>query len=95
MAALVRSVETAHAAFRDGADELVTMWTVYREMMDHPLTDEWNKTFLDEWVDMHESGLLEGVPVTAPLKLSLQFYVQPFITIGDYKSLGGFPCPDT
>ena len=64
MAALVRSVETAHAAFRDGADELVTMCTVYREMMDHPLTDEWNKTFLDEWIDMHESGLLAGVPVT-------------------------------
>ena len=64
MAALIRSAETAHAAFRDGADELVTMWTVYRDMMDHPLTDEWNKTFMDEWVDMHENGLLEGVPVT-------------------------------
>ena len=64
MAALVRSVETAHAAFRDGADELVTMCTVYREMMDSPLTEQWNKTFLDEWVDMHENGLLEGVPST-------------------------------
>ena len=63
MAALVRSVETAHAAFRDGVDELVTMWTVYRDMMDHPLTEKWNKTFMDEWVDMHKSGLLEGVPV--------------------------------
>lgn len=64
MAALVRSVETAHAAFRDGADELVTMWTVYRDMMNHPLTDQWNKTFMDEWADMYESGLLSGVPVT-------------------------------
>ena len=63
MAALVRTVETAHAAFRDGVDELVTMWTVYRDMMDHPLTEKWNKTFLDEWVDMHQNGLLEGVPV--------------------------------
>ena len=63
MAALVRSVETAHAAFRDGADELVTMWTVYRDMLDHPLTDHWNKVFLDEWSDMHQSGLLAGVPV--------------------------------
>lgn len=63
MAALVRSVETAHAAFRDGADELVTMWTVYRDMIDHPLTEEWNKIFMDEWVDMHKNGLLEGVPV--------------------------------
>ena len=63
MAALIRSVETAHAAFRDGADELVTMWTVYRDMLDHPLTDQWNKVFLDSWNDMHEKGLLEGVPV--------------------------------
>ncbi|MDE0428273.1 MAG: hypothetical protein OXH98_00730 [Caldilineaceae bacterium] len=63
MAALVRSVETAYAAFRDGADELVTMWTVYRDMLEHPLTDHWNKVFLDEWVDMHSSGLLAGVPV--------------------------------
>ena len=63
MAALVRSVETAHAAFRDGADELVTMWTVYRDMLEHPLTEQWNKIFLDEWVDMHRNGLLEGVPV--------------------------------
>ena len=30
MAALVRTMETAYAAFRDGADEFVTMWTVYR-----------------------------------------------------------------
>jgi len=64
MAALIRSVESAHAAFRDGADELVTMWTVYRDMMDHPLTEKWNQTFMDEWVDMHENGLLEGVPVS-------------------------------
>ncbi len=63
MAALIRTVETAHAAFRDGADELVTMWTVYRDMMEHPLTDKWNTIFMDEWVDMHGSGLLEGVPV--------------------------------
>ena len=41
------------------------MWTVYRDMLDHPLTDHWNKVLLDEWVNMHESGLLEGVPVEA------------------------------
>ncbi len=63
-AALVRSVETAHAAFRDGADELVTFWGVYKDMMEHPFTTQWNKTFLDEWVTMHENGNLEGVPVT-------------------------------
>jgi len=63
MAALVRSVETAQAAYRDGADELVTMWTVYRDMMEHPLTTQWNKIFLDQWLDMDDKGLLEGVPV--------------------------------
>ena len=64
MAALVRAGETAHAALRDGADELVTMWTVYRDMLDHPLTNEWNEIFMDQWVDMHKNGLLDGVPVT-------------------------------
>ena len=62
MAALVRSVEVAYAAFRDGADELVTFWTVYRDMMEHPLTEIWNKTFMDEWLAMHKAGLLEGLP---------------------------------
>ena len=65
MAALVRSVETARAAFLDGADELVTMAAVYRDMLNHPLTDHWNKVFMDEWLDMHSSGLLAGVPVEA------------------------------
>ena len=63
MAALVRTVETAYAAFRDGADELVTMWTVYRDMMDHPMTSQWNKVFMDAWQDMDRNGLLDGVPV--------------------------------
>ena len=63
MAALVRTVETAYAAFRDGADELVTMWTVYRDMMDHPMTAQWNKVFMDAWQDMDRNGLLEGMPV--------------------------------
>ena len=39
------------------------MWTVYKDMMEHSLTTQWNKTFLDEWVTMHENGNLEGVPV--------------------------------
>ena len=63
MAALVRSVDTAYAAFLDGADELVTFWMVYRDMMEHPLTDIWNKTFMDEWLEMHQTGMLEGIPV--------------------------------
>ena len=62
MAALVRSVDMAYAAFRDGADELVTMWTVYRDMMENPLTEHWNKIFMDEWLSMHKAGCLEGVP---------------------------------
>ena len=64
MAALVHSVDTAYVAFRDGADELVTIWTVYHDMMDHPLTEEWNKIFMNEWVDMHNKGLLAGAGYT-------------------------------
>jgi len=66
MAALVRSVETAYAALRDGADEIVIFWQVFRDMLKHPLTDQWNKTFMDEWMAMHKAGLLKGVPVRAP-----------------------------
>ena len=62
-AALIRSPETAYAALRDGAHGIVIFWTVYKEMMSHPLTDQWNKTFLDEWEEMNESGLLKGIPV--------------------------------
>jgi len=32
-------------------------------MMQSHLTDEWNKTFLDEWNSMHDAGLLTGLPV--------------------------------
>ena len=63
MAALVRSVETAYAAFRDGADEIVAFWAVYKDMMEQPLTAQWNQTFMNEWVEMNEAGKLEGVPV--------------------------------
>ena len=63
-AALIRSAETAYAALHDGADEIIIFWTVFRDMMQHPLTDEWNKTFMNEWVAMHEAGMLKGLPVT-------------------------------
>ncbi len=62
-AALVRSVETAHAALRDGADGIIVFWQVYRDMVQNHLTDEWNKTFLDNWDQMHAAGQLKGVPV--------------------------------
>ena len=62
-AALVRSVDTADAALRDGADGIIVFWPVFRDMMQSHLTDEWNKTFLGEWNAMHEAGLLDGVPV--------------------------------
>jgi hypothetical protein len=63
-AALVRSVETAHAALRDGADGIIVFWPIFEEMMQHPLTDRWNQTFLDEWIAMRDAGLTEGVPIT-------------------------------
>jgi len=65
-AALIRSPETAYAALRDGADGIIIFWTVYKEMMEHPLTEQWNKIFLDEWEDMHKAGLLKGIPVQKP-----------------------------
>ncbi len=63
-AALVRSVEVAYAALQNGADGIIVFWNVFRDMMQHPLTDQWNGTFMSEWVQMHEAGYLEGVPVS-------------------------------
>lgn len=63
MAALVRSVETAYAALRDGADEIVIFWPVFRDMLSHPLTDTWNKTFMDEWQEMNAAGKLADLPI--------------------------------
>ena len=62
-AALVRSVEVAHAALRDGADGVIMFWSVFRDMMKHPLTDQWNDTFMTQWKTMHKAGQLEGLPV--------------------------------
>jgi len=62
-AALVRSVETADAALRDGADGIIIFWPILKDMMQSHLTDEWNKTFLDEWNSMHNAGLLNDLPV--------------------------------
>ena len=62
-AALVRSVDVAYRALRDGADGIIIFWPILTEMMQHPLTDQWNDTFKTNWEEMHEAGLLEGVPV--------------------------------
>ena len=62
-AALVRSVDTAYRALRDGADGIIIFWTIFQEMMKHPLTETWNQTFLDEWNAMHDAGLLKNIPV--------------------------------
>ena len=62
-AALVRSVETAYAALRDGADGIIIFWPIFREMLEHPLTETWNETFMAEWEAMRDAGLLQGVPV--------------------------------
>ena len=62
-AALVRSVEVAHLAIRDGADGIIVFWPIYEQMLTHPLTDQWNGTFRGQWDEMHEAGLMKGVPV--------------------------------
>lgn len=62
-AALVRSVDTAEACLRDGADGIIVFWPIFRDMMKNKLTDEWNKLFLDQWDQMHDAGLMKGVPV--------------------------------
>lgn len=62
-AALVRSVETAEACLRDGADGIIIFWPIFRDMLQSKLTTEWNATFLDQWNQMYDAGLLEGVPV--------------------------------
>lgn len=63
-AALVRSVEVAHLAIRDGADGIIVFWPVYEQMLAHPLTDEWNVTFRGQWDEMNDAGLMEGIPVS-------------------------------
>ena len=60
-AALVRSVDTAYAALRDGADGIIIFWNVYEQMLSHPMTDQWNELFLNEWNEMSEGGLLQGI----------------------------------
>ncbi len=62
-AALVRSVDTAYRALRDRADGIIIFWPIFEEMMQNKLTDEWNHTFLDNWNEMYDAGLMEGVPV--------------------------------
>lgn len=62
-AALVRSADTAYRALRDGADGIIIFWPIFKEMLEHPLTQTWNQTFLDEWVAMREADLLQGIPV--------------------------------
>ena len=61
-AALIRSVDTAYRALRDGADGIIIFWSVFQDMMVSSLTDEWNSLFLENWDQMYEAGLLEGIP---------------------------------
>lgn len=62
-AALVRSVATAEACLRDGADGIIIFWPIFRDMLQSKLTTEWNTTFLDQWNQMYDAGLMNGVPV--------------------------------
>ena len=50
-AALVRSVTTAHKAIKDGADGIIIFWPIFEEMIKSKMTDEWNKIFLDNWIE--------------------------------------------
>ena len=61
-AALIRSVDTAYRALRDGADGIIIFWSVFQDMMVSSLTDEWNSLFLENWDQMYDAGLLEGIP---------------------------------
>lgn len=58
-AAQLRCVESAF----DGVDGPDTIWRINREVLDTPRSGHWKKVFLDEWIDMHGSGVLAGVPV--------------------------------
>jgi len=62
-AALVRSVDVAYQVLKNGADGIIIFWPIFKEMIEHPLTDTWNETFMNEWIAMKDAGLLEGVPV--------------------------------
>ena len=63
MAALVRSVEMVGRALAAGADEVVIFWPVFRDMLMHEYTDQWNSTFAAEWKAIYDAGLMNGVPV--------------------------------
>ena len=62
-AALVRSVDVAYSAIKNGADGIIIFWQIYKELMENPLTTQWNKLFLDQWNDMLEAGNLKGLPI--------------------------------
>ena len=62
-AALVRSVDTAYQALKDGSDGIIVFWPIFRDMMQNHLTDEWNKIFLDEWNSMVDAKLMKGIPI--------------------------------
>ena len=62
-AALVRSVETAELCIREGADGIIVFWPIFQEMMKSKLTDEWNSIFLNQWNEMYNAKLMEGIPV--------------------------------
>ena len=61
-AALVRSPDVANSAIKDGADGIIIFWPVYEEILKNPLTDKWNKIFMDEWKTMNKHGHLDDLP---------------------------------
>ncbi len=60
-ASLVRSAAVAQTALDAGADGVIVFTGVLDEMLQHPLTDQWNKVFADNWKEMEHAGQLESL----------------------------------
>ena len=58
MAGIIRDAAHAHVAYAAGADALITFPNVYWEMLHHPGTDEWNRTFRDAWAELESRDQL-------------------------------------
>ena len=60
MGGIIRDASHAHMAYAAGADAIITFPPIYWEMLQHPGTDEWNRTFLGAWAEMESRGQLNG-----------------------------------
>jgi|GEM_PF-320606 transaldolase len=60
MAGIIRDAAHAHVAYAAGADAIITFPSVYWEMLSHPGTEEWNRTFRDAWTELENRDQLGG-----------------------------------